>query len=111
MIGYYIVEFEQQGEDRASYGSRLLSNLAKSIGIKGLTAPELSRCRQFYQCYPQILGSLTQEFKDIIPERIFGTASSQSELLQVPPEKIISKLSFTHLVELIKIDDPFKRIF
>lgn len=31
--------------------------------------------------------------------------------LQVPPEKIITKLSFTHLVELIKIDDPLKRTF
>ena len=61
----YIVEFEQNGADRANYGSKLLRKLAKDIAIKGLTAPELSRCRQFYQTYPQILGSITQEFKNL----------------------------------------------
>ena len=29
--------------------------------LKELTAPELSRCRQFYKVCPEILGSLTQE--------------------------------------------------
>lgn len=33
IIGYYIVEFEQNGEYRASYGKNLLSNLAESISI------------------------------------------------------------------------------
>lgn len=47
LIGFYIVEFEQNGADRAEYGKRLLTELAKSLKIKGLTAPELSRCRQF----------------------------------------------------------------
>lgn len=45
LIGYYIVEFEQSGEDRAAYGSRLREKIAEKITIKGLTAPELSRCR------------------------------------------------------------------
>ncbi|WP_247236191.1 YhcG family protein [Telluribacter sp. SYSU D00476] len=111
LIGYYIVEFEQYGEDRASYGAELVSKLAKSIAIKGLTAPELSRCRQFYHCYPQIIGSVPQEFSNIIPEQILGTLSQESKLLQVPPEKIVSKLSFSHLIELIKIDNPLKRTF
>ena len=48
LIGYYIVEFEQQGEDRAAYGIKLRETIAEKIKIKGLTAPELSRCRQFY---------------------------------------------------------------
>lgn len=51
LVGFYIVEFEQKGEDRASYGSQLLHNLAAILQIKGLTAPELSRCRQFYHTY------------------------------------------------------------
>ncbi len=55
LIGYVIVEFEQNGEDRAAYGLRLLEKIAQKITIKGLTAPELSRCRQFYQAYPEIL--------------------------------------------------------
>lgn len=56
IIGFYLVEFEQNGEDRAAYGTGLLKRLADEIKIKGLVAAELSRCRQFYFCYPQILG-------------------------------------------------------
>ncbi len=73
VIGYFIVEFEQEGSDRAAYGSNLLQKLSATIKIKGLTAPELSRCRQFYLTYPEILGSVTQEFSNSIP--IFGTLS------------------------------------
>lgn len=61
LIGFYIVEFEQNGDDRAQYGTALLGNIAKNISIKGLSAPELSRCRQFYMVYPEILGSETQK--------------------------------------------------
>ena len=31
LIGFYIVEFEQNGEDRATYGSELLKNLSQNI--------------------------------------------------------------------------------
>jgi len=31
LIGYYIVEFEQQGEDRAQYGRQLIPKLAKEL--------------------------------------------------------------------------------
>ena len=54
LTGFYIVEFEQNGSDRAKYGTKVLENIARNISIKGLTAPELSRCRQFYNAYPQI---------------------------------------------------------
>ena len=128
LIGCYIVEFEQKGEDRAKYGSKLIANLAKRISIKGLTAPELSRCRQFFQVYPQIFGSVTQKLTEMGLVSILGSLTQElldtenqlgilSSTLsgqfdpKVPPEKIISKLSFTHLVELIKIDDPLKRAF
>jgi hypothetical protein len=33
LVGFYIVEFEQKGEDRAKYGENLLSELAKSVKI------------------------------------------------------------------------------
>jgi len=70
LFGYHIVEFEQNGEDRAAYGKQLLHNLSNELAIKGLTAPELSRCRQFYQTYPQILGLITQEFNFLLPPEI-----------------------------------------
>jgi hypothetical protein len=117
LIGMYIIEFEQNGADRANYGSKLLQKLAKDIAIKGLTAPELSRCRQFYQTYPQILGSMTQELKNLLPSSILGSATQISEVnntIKLPDnyyQELISKVSFTHLVELIKIKDSTKRTF
>jgi len=118
LIGYYIIEFEQNGEDRAKYGSGLLNKLSEKISIHGLTSPELSRCRQFYKTYPQILGTVSQEFKNYLPESIFGTVSQESNLqptsnrkLSISPENIVSKLSFSHIVELIKIEDDLKRSF
>lgn len=129
LIGFYIVEFEQEGEDRAAYGTGLLNRLALQIKIKGLVSAELSRCRQFYFCYPQILGSLTQEFKNLIPSQILGAMTQESEeddefqlgwLLSTKSENdldrlkgavLVSKLSFTHFVELIKIEDNLKQTF
>ncbi|MBN8573083.1 MAG: DUF1016 family protein [Candidatus Kapabacteria bacterium] len=129
LIGFYLVEFEQKGEDRAAYGEKLLDNLAYKLRIKGLVSAELSRCRQFYYCYPHILGALTQEYKNILPSYILGTLSQESNTqdelttpsvstphlaksdLFVPAEKLLNKLSYSHLVELIKIQDNLKRTF
>ena len=37
LIGYYIVEFEQNGKDRAKYGISLLKSIAENLNhIKGL---------------------------------------------------------------------------
>ena len=33
-IGYYIVEYEQRGEDRAEYGSKLIQNIAVRLNSK-----------------------------------------------------------------------------
>ena len=115
LIGYYIVEFEQNGEERAKYGSKLLQRLASELSIKGLVAAELSRCRQFYFCYPQILGTVPQELTNNLPYPIVGTASqeliSTTKKLELAPKIIVEKLSFNHIVELIKIQDPLQRLF
>ena len=44
LIGYYIVEFEQNGEDKAAYGEQLLKKLESRLNTKGLTA---RRFREF----------------------------------------------------------------
>ena len=111
MIGMHIIEFEQNGENRAKYGDHLISKLSKELKIKGLTGPELSRCRQFYGRYPNILGAVTQQFPELLPESILGSLTQefqvpecQNNKPQTPPDVILTKLSYTHLVELIKID-------
>jgi predicted nuclease of restriction endonuclease-like (RecB) superfamily len=91
LIGYYIVEYEQQGDDRAAYGEKLLEKLSTSLakeGLKNISSAELSRFRQFYCTYPQILGTLSQKSLQL-PETILGTASQKS--LQLP-EAILGTL-------------------
>lgn len=114
LIGYYIVEFEQNGEDRAAYGTRLREKLAEELRIKGLTAPELSRCRQFYQAYSQILGLMPQELDHLSSEKILGLPTQElPPALNIEEEEhykaVLSNISYTHFTELIKIDDLDKR--
>lgn len=57
LIGACIVEYEQNGEDRAAYGQKLLSKLAKSLkdsGHKGLQLRNLKNCRQIALTYPRL---------------------------------------------------------
>jgi len=127
LIGYYIVEYEQKGEDRAQYGERLLDSIVKGLPDLKLSPTSLRLCRQFYQYYPQIHQTLSDEFRSqirqtpsaqlLLPENlrfpIMQTASAESLSpdLQVPPEKLISRLSFSHITLLLTVDDPLKRTF
>lgn len=61
LIGYYIVEFEQNGKDRAEYGKSLLKSIAEKLSnIKGLDERSLRRFRQFYLYYPQLALSIRE---------------------------------------------------
>lgn len=126
LIGYYIVEFEQHGKDRAEYGAQLLKRLEKKVNRKGLTVTLFQLARNFYLLYPQMLSLLagrnyatvshtsaadkeTIENKmDIFEKPIYATLSHN---FITPAEKVISRLSFSHLRELISIDDPLVRYF
>ena len=54
LVGYYIVEFEQHGEDRAKYGDKLINRLAKDINRKGFEPRSLRLYRRIYLVYPQL---------------------------------------------------------
>jgi predicted nuclease of restriction endonuclease-like (RecB) superfamily len=140
LIGYYIVEFEQNGKDRAEYGERLIETLAAELNhIKGIDKRSLFRFRQFYLFYPQLVnairGSLPPELQDeqkrgtlspvfrqlekvgsltpLFPDSlIVGSATPQLiSGLFVPGEKILTKLSYTHIEQLLSIEEPLKRTF
>ena len=49
LIGAYIVEFEQGGEDRAEYGGKVMETLASRFRRKGFTGLSLSNLRNFRQ--------------------------------------------------------------
>ncbi len=135
LVGFYIVEFEQKGEDRAEYGSNLLGRLSDEIKVKGLGTTNLKQCRQFYLMYPQMLASVSAEIIRILPKLIRQTLSdefklenyqisqSASDQLPIPDykedeakrrviiNKMLTSVSFSHFVELIKISDELKRNF
>lgn len=54
-IGKHIVEFEQNGKEKAEYGSSLLTNLSKDLRTaygKGFGKSNIYLCRLFYLHYP-----------------------------------------------------------
>ena len=60
LIGYYIVEFEQNGEDRATYGEQLLKKLEQRLKTKGLNERRFREFRRLYLVYPQLLTPIAQ---------------------------------------------------
>ena len=122
VIGYYIVEYEQHGEDRAEYGTGLLNKLSKVLknkGIKGVTERALRTHRRLYEVYPQIRRLLTAESKAIafleLPENlgdsIRGLPTAEFKTDIIPVDKLVSNLSYTHLEQLVTIEDNTKRTF
>ncbi len=61
LIGYYIVEYEQKGEDKAKYGDKLLDILSVSLNIKGLSVTNLKLNRLFYTAYASIGQTIINE--------------------------------------------------
>lgn len=106
-IGYYIVEYEQDGSDRAEYGSHLLKNLEKQIDQKGMNYTLFKACRQFYKVYPQIGSTVSSEFK--LPD--FGKGSTVSNEFVTDPDVLVNNLSFSHIREIMVLDDAFERFF
>lgn len=126
--GYYIVEYEQSGDDRAAYGEFLLQRLAERLNNKGMTVRRFREYRRLYQTYPQlgqpmvhylsehpaIRRSLTAELQDNIMSVNFPISSGVLEgehELQIPAERLFRQLPCTHLIKLSAIEDPLKRVF
>lgn len=122
-IGCYIVEYEQEGRDRARYGARLLQNLSDKLSIKGLDRSMLNVCRLFYIRYPQIcetashklqmIGSITNALclKNIVRKDSNEICDSVNHKFMTPPEVLLNHLSFTHIREILSLEDPVERFF
>lgn len=64
LFGQYILEFEQQGKDRATYGTQQLAKLSKTLksaGVPSCSVSNLRNFRQFYQTYPEIHQTVSGE--------------------------------------------------
>lgn len=141
LIGFYLVEYEQKGEDRADYGANLLAQVAgelKKCGIKGLNDRALRGCRSFYSCYPQIWRTVSAKLyspeneADAIWRTVSAIFKALPENLQtvsaelqnegeqpgteaakhsLPADMLLTRLSFSHFIELMKADKPLQRAF
>ena len=136
LVGYYIVEFEQHGEDRAKYGEKLINRLAERINRKGFEPRRLREFRQLYLVYP-ILGIEVAKYIKINQPQlldsdtspIWRTTSAQLQASEnqedekwrmssakledwsTPPERLFNRLNYSCLLYLTSIDNPLKRAF
>lgn len=133
-IGQRIVEHEQQGEQRAAYGKRVLVSLAKALSAefgRGFSTTNLSLMRQFYMVYsPRIGQSVSDLFQ---PRPIHQTASDKfpplpihqtlSDELALPSiatpagqatstkSSPFAPVSWSHYVEMMRLANPDERAF
>jgi predicted nuclease of restriction endonuclease-like (RecB) superfamily len=125
LVGFYLVQFEQKGEDRAKYGEKLLETIAvelKKKKLKGLSKTNLKIFRQFYEIYPQIAQAVPEESIRSIGQPLADQFSAEkgqalpdqskkNKEIQTAPLLLFQHFTFTHFTELIKIKDPLKRAF
>ena len=136
LAGYYIVEFEQNGEDRAKYGDGLLNRLAERINRKGFEPRRLREYRRVYVIYP-MLGSEIYKYIQInhlsllelekgqnwrlpsaelqIPEKQaevkWRISSAKLEEWRTASEQLFTRLNYSSLLYLAGIEDDLKRAF
>lgn len=112
LIGCYIDEYELHGKDRAVYGERLFSELAKALAnVSNCNRRQLYRYHRFYSFYPEIVGTLPPQFKQLpllAEKAIVLTASPQSAQMS---GNMATRLSYSHFDQLVDIDDASKRAF
>lgn len=129
LIGFYIKEYEQAGQDRSKYGAHLIETLANDLQKEKIPATSfrsLKQYRQFYDSYPSIGQTASAQLQELFHQNILPTSIGQtvpaqllsrqffpstSDIPSLSPEKLVSELSYSHFVELIKIDEPLKRSF
>jgi predicted nuclease of restriction endonuclease-like (RecB) superfamily len=136
LFGWYIVEYEQNGADRAAYGEatlqRLSAALKENIG-RGFSVDSLEQMRRFYLEYRRLLTAEDKSetaYRISLPEisetasRIFEirpTVSDESRPAVARRREAVAGLSeylverfrlgWSQYVALLTIDDPDERRF
>jgi len=119
LFGQYLVEYEQKGRDRAEYGRGLINSLAKRIKIRGASATNLRKFREFYVGFP-IQQTLSVELPAPKGQSLSGFlelgSDSDSKGVEIPPSvsaQLKSRffLSWSHYVTLLTIDNADERSF
>lgn len=127
LFGWYIVEFEQGGADRAElYGKRLIKRIAEELTARlgrGFSKRSLEQYRRFYDCYREIAQALpAQSLDNSLGWKKIGQAVSGESpdsvsdaviTLQALTAELASRftLGWTHYVALLTISNPDERRF
>ncbi|MCW3090039.1 MAG: cytoplasmic protein [Ferruginibacter sp.] len=119
IIGYYIAEYEQSGKDRADYGRQLYKAIAQGLaqkGLKSIRERHLYLCKDLYKAYPQILRTVSAKsyLIDFQYSPILRTVSAELEpydTILAEMNQLLTNLSFSHFIELLKADSATKRRF
>ena len=134
LTGYYIVEYELNGEDRAKYGEQLLQKLAGRLNKKNFSYRSLKLYKQFYLTYKPLNTQIHSFLMSLSPIRQTPSAQllllgseeftiGQTAFAQLPvvhneesiihtkPELLFNKLSFSHLSAILSCKDPLQRAF
>ena len=139
LFGYYIAEYELNGADRAEYGQKIFKEIAKRLekqGFRQIRERHLYLCKDFYLAYQNILRTVSAKFylnglQQIVilrtaTAKLISTTDIAVETpditdvqnLQTMPaksqtdvDKLITQLSFSHFIELLKTDSELKRSF
>lgn len=132
-VGREIIEHELGGKTRAEYGKKMLQDLSKELTVrfgKGFSYPNLKRMKQFYNSYtisstllsqfnkPIVQALSVQSKEDQISSTLSGKSESQilstmSRELEKPvlSEKMLNRLSWSHICLLLAVSDKDARSF
>jgi predicted nuclease of restriction endonuclease-like (RecB) superfamily len=124
LFGWYLVEYQQNGADRAEYGERfieVLSEKLKKQGIKGCSTTGLRNFRIFYQQHIPIRQTISGELGNVLGNNALEirptlsgelNAIAQTVSMQSFPRLMEAfKLSWSHYVVLLTLNDPEERSF
>ena len=116
LIGGYIHQYELNGADRASYGERLLTALADRLSdakVSNCNRRQLYRYLRFYRLCPEIVGTLSPPFAVLLPPgaRADEKVGTPSPLFRRNPHELLRRLSYSHIEQLVDLDDDLQRAF
>ena len=130
LFGWYIVEYEQNGADRAEYGSQTLKRLSAALKNKigrGFSVDALERMRRFYLLYKHIIPDAPEAEKSATLSRILPKPSIEKIQLTPSVDSFLKRedvavailpeisqrfpLSWSHYVTLLTIDNSEERRF
>ena len=135
-VGHYIVEDEQQGEQRAQYGKAVLKNLSARLTDKygeGWSVETLDKCRKFYRVYSnrgisstvqtklkivdsvddfdKYVNNISEKDKQCLPNSDNQSPEISETLSRKSENSLSFTLSWSHYLILMRINDHDARNF